>query len=387
MDHFRRLAASRRAVVAGLAVALALPFAQAAGAAPDAVRGAATAPGFTLSVVHEFPQALSETPKYLALSKDGNLYGATSAVGSSNGTVFRLSGGSSYTTIATFDYARDGGPFGAPFLGTGGSLYGMTFDGGSSGIGSIYKITPGGTIKTLLVFTGVNGMYPTALVQTRSGMLYGTTYYGGSHGYGNAYRLSPKGTFTNIVSCTLKTCLYPISLVVGADGNVYGISEGDKQGFNNNGRLFVITPRFHTEVNFNNTAADRPWNLERGRDASLYGLTQDFYTYRSHFFRFTPPDTLKFLGTYHFPGSGSFGPQIQAPDGNFYGTLMGDIHHPGWVYQLTPTGAFRIVATFDGKNGVGPDELALGADGALYGTTETGGSTGGGVIFKLTLPH
>ena len=387
MGHFRRLAAPRRRVVAGLAVALALPFAQTVSAAPGTPSGVAAAPGFTLSVVHEFPQALSETPKYLALSKDGNLYGATSAVGSSNGTVFRLSGGSAYTTVATFDYATQGGPYGAPFLGTGGSLYGMTFDGGPGGIGSIYKITPGGTIKTLLVFTGINGMYPTALVQTPDGTLYGTTYYGGSPGYGNAYKLSPGGTFTNIVSCTLKTCLYPISLVVGADGNVYGISEGDKQGFSNNGQLFAITPKFRTEVNFNNTTADRPWNLELGRDGSLYGLTQDFYTYRSHFFRFTPHGTLKFLGSYHFPGSGAFGPQIQAPDGNFYGTLRGDIHHPGWVYQLTPTGAFRIVATFNGTDGAGPDELALGANGALYGTTETGGSTGGGVIFKLTLPH
>ena len=85
MGHFRRLAASGRPVVAGLAVALALPFAQASSAAPGALRGVATAPGFTLSVVHKFPQALSETPKFLALSKDGNLYGATSAVGSSNG--------------------------------------------------------------------------------------------------------------------------------------------------------------------------------------------------------------------------------------------------------------------------------------------------------------
>jgi hypothetical protein len=80
-------------------------------------------------------------------------------------------------------------------------------------------------------------------------------------------------------------------------------------------------------------------------------------------------------------------PQVQAPDGNFYGTLSGDIHHPGWVYQLSPTGAFRIVATFNGKNGTQPDQLALGAGGALYGTTESGGTTGGGVPFKLTLPR
>jgi uncharacterized repeat protein (TIGR03803 family) len=338
-------------------------------------------------VVHQFPAALQTSPKFLALSKDGNLYGATSAVGSSNGTVFRLSGGSAYTTLATLDYARDGGPFGAPFLGAGGLLYGMTFDGGRTGIGSIYTVKPDGAVRTLLAFNGTDGMYPTALVQAPDGTLYGTTYYGGSHGDGNAYRLSPGGTFTNIVSCTLRSCLYPIALVIGADGNVYGISEGDKQGFHNNGQLFAITPEFRTEVNFNTTAADRPWDLELGQDGSLYGLTQDFYTYRSHFFRFTPPGTLKFLGSYHFPGSGAFGPQIQAPDGDFYGTLMGDIHHPGWVYQLTPAGAFRIVATFNGTDGALPDQLALGGDGALYGTTEAGGSTGGGVIFKLTLPH
>ncbi len=387
MGYFRKSITFRTSAVAGLAIVLALPSARSADAAPGAAGGDATAPGFTLSVVHQFPSGLQTTPKYLAPAKDGNLYGSTSAVGSSNGTVFRLSGGSAYATLATLDYARDGGPFGAPFLGTGGLLYGLTFDGGATGIGSIYTVKPGGAIRTVLAFNGTNGMYPTALVQAPDGTLYGTTYYGGSHGDGNAYRLSPGGTFTNIVSCTLHNCLYPIALVIGADGNVYGISEGDKQGFGNNGQLFAVTPKFRTEINFNATVANRPWNLELGHDGSLYGLTQDFYTYRSHFFRFTPPATLKFLGSYHFPGSGAFGPQIQAADGNFYGTLMGDIHHPGWVYQLTPAGAFHLVATFNGKDGAQPDELALGADGSLYGTTESGGATGGGVIFRLTLPR
>jgi uncharacterized repeat protein (TIGR03803 family) len=387
MGVLRRRILFRVSAVTGVAVAVALPLAQRADAVPGAVRSTDAAPGFTLSVVHEFPAALDQTPKFLALSKDGNIYGATSAVGSSNGTVFRLSRDSAYTTLATLNYARDGGPFGAPFLGTNGLLYGLTEDGGPTGIGSIYTVGPGRAVTTVLAFTGTNGEYPTGLVQTPDGTLYGTTYYGGSHGDGNAYRLSPDGTFTNIVSCTLHNCLYPIGLVIGADGNVYGISEGDKQGFGNNGQLFAITPRFRTEVNFNTTAADTPWDLELGHNGSLYGLTQDLYTYQSHFFRFTPPATLTFLGTYHFPGAGAFGPQIPAPNGDFYGTLRGDVDQPGWVYQLTPAGAFRIVATFNGKDGAGPDNLALGADGALYGTTETGGTTGGGVIFKLTLPR
>jgi hypothetical protein len=89
MGHFAKSVTLRTSTVAGLAIALAVPLTRSAGPLPRAGTGAA-APGFTLSVVHQFPSALNTTPKYLALSKDGNLYGATSAVGLSNGTVFRL---------------------------------------------------------------------------------------------------------------------------------------------------------------------------------------------------------------------------------------------------------------------------------------------------------
>jgi uncharacterized repeat protein (TIGR03803 family) len=370
------------------ALTVALSTAPPAGAARRAERGrAVAAPGFSLSVVHEFPAALAGTPKSLGLRRDGNFYGATSAIGTTNGTVFRFSRASVYTTIATLDYATQGGPSSAPILGQDGSLYGLTFDGGPGGIGSVYKITLGGTFTTLISFNGVTGMYPTSLVQGPHGDLYGTTYYGGSHGDGNAYRLTTSGKFTNLVSCKLHGCLYPVGLAIGRHGNVYGFSEGDKRGFGNSGQVFAITPKFRTEVNFNSTAADDPLNLELGGGYSLYGLTEDFYTGTQHFFRLTPPGKLKFLGTYHFPGAGAFGPQVRAGNGDFYGTLMGDVNHPGWIYQLTPSGAFRIVATFSLKNGVAPDELTLGADGALYGTTQDGGSMGGGVIFKLTLPR
>lgn len=45
------------------------------------------------------------------------------------------------------------------------------------------------------------------------------------------------------------------------------------------------------------------------------------------------------------------------------------------------------MATFNGTDDAGPDQLALGAGGVLHGTTESGGGTGGGVLFKLTRPH
>jgi hypothetical protein len=89
MGHFAKSVTLRTSTMAGLAIALALPFTRPADPLPRAGTDTA-APGFTLSVVHQFPAALQTTPKYLALSRDGNLYGATSAVGTSNSTVFRL---------------------------------------------------------------------------------------------------------------------------------------------------------------------------------------------------------------------------------------------------------------------------------------------------------
>jgi uncharacterized repeat protein (TIGR03803 family) len=239
MGLFRRPVLFRTSAMAGLAIALALPFTRPASAAPGDIHDITAAPGFTLSVVHQFPAALDQAPKYLAASKTGNLYGAISAVGLTGGTIFRLTPGSAYTTVTTFNYARDGGPFGAPFLGKHGVLYGLTFDGGPTGIGSIYTVNRRGTIKTLLAFNGTNGMYPRRWCKPRTA-----------------------------------PCMAP------------------------------------------RTTADR-------------------------------------TGTAMHTGSRRAGP----------------------------------VATFDGKDGMGPDELALGAHGTLYGTTESGGSTGGGVIFKLTLPH
>ncbi len=57
MGHFAKSRTLRTSAVAGLAIALASPFARSADALPGA-GGDATAPGFTLSVVHQFPVAL-----------------------------------------------------------------------------------------------------------------------------------------------------------------------------------------------------------------------------------------------------------------------------------------------------------------------------------------
>ena len=81
MGHFAK-STLRTSAVAGLAIALASPFARPADALPRAPPQVTRRPQGSPSRWYiNSPRALQTTPKYLALSKDGNLYGATSAVG------------------------------------------------------------------------------------------------------------------------------------------------------------------------------------------------------------------------------------------------------------------------------------------------------------------
>jgi uncharacterized repeat protein (TIGR03803 family) len=77
---------------------------------------------------------------------------------------------------------------------------------------------------------------------------------------------------------------------------------------------------------------------------------------------------------------------LQASDGNFYGTTHdGGTSGNGALFRFAPNGSFAILASFDGFNdGAHPAApLVQGTDGALYGTTTTGGWGGRGTVFRL----
>ena len=82
------------------------------------------------------------------------------------------------------------------------------------------------------------------------------------------------------------------------------------------------------------------------------------------------------------------------PDGNLYGTTgsggsTNNNPNPngnGLVFRITTNGVFTPLALFQGTNGSNPSApLAFGNDGNLYGTTEHGGSGGGGTVFRIVL--
>ena len=118
-------------------------------------------------------------------------------------------------------------------LGTDGNFYGTTSyggagscaDGNGTGCGTVFKITPRGTLTTLHSFNITDGSHPFAgLVQAVDGNLYGTTTSDGAYGYGTIFRISSSGTLTTIHNfCDTSGCSYdPGPLVQTTDGSFYG---------------------------------------------------------------------------------------------------------------------------------------------------------------------
>jgi uncharacterized repeat protein (TIGR03803 family) len=126
---------------------------------------------------------------------DGNFYGTTRRGGPSNeGTLFRMTPSGTVTILHTFTNLVDGAaPQGPLIQATDGNFYGTaTGDGsGPPGFGTIFRMAPSGTVTTLHAFTGHDGCYPSAsVIQATDGNLYGTTPFCGASGTGVVFRLS-----------------------------------------------------------------------------------------------------------------------------------------------------------------------------------------------------
>src|ERR1700690_696582 len=107
--------------------------------------------------------------------------------------------------------------------------------------------TPSGQVLTTLVsFDGSNGLEPLAsLIQGADGNFYGTTYGGGTNDEGTVFKITPAGSLTTLYSfCSQAGCVdgaVPIAgLVQGSDGNFYGTTAEGGENELDEGTVFKI---------------------------------------------------------------------------------------------------------------------------------------------------
>ena len=182
----------------------------------------------------------------LTMDAQGNLYGTTFEGGTNDvGTVFKLTPAGAETVLHSFcseSGCADGARPGSLVLDAQGNLYGGTSVGGTYGNGTVFELTPDGTLTVLYNFTGgVGGSGPGSLIIDLQGGFYGITGGGGAYGYGTVFELTPAG---------IETVLYnftggadgggPRGLIMDAQGNLYGTTgAGGAYGY---GTVFKLIP-------------------------------------------------------------------------------------------------------------------------------------------------
>jgi uncharacterized repeat protein (TIGR03803 family) len=127
---------------------------------------------------------------------DGNFYGTTGLGGEHYlGTAFKIDSAGNLTTLHSFSGSAGEGadPLGGLVQAGDGNFYGTTSLGGAHYLGTIFKITPAGSLTTLYSLSGSPGEGASsfsALVQGSDGNFYGTTPLGGAHYWGTVFKFS-----------------------------------------------------------------------------------------------------------------------------------------------------------------------------------------------------
>ncbi len=295
-------------------------------------------------------QCRDDRPEAGLVAPNGDLYGTGDGGGANgDGTVFKITPDGTLTTLHNFDGTDGSNPFGGLVQALNGDLYGITYGGGANGQGTVFKITPEGTLTTLYSFCSqggslcTDGSSPNGVIQATNGDFYGTAFSGGTNGQGTVFKITPSGTLTTLYSfCSQSGCTdgeQPNWGVIQAtNGDFYGTtSAGGANGYG--GTVFKITPSgtLTTLYSFCSQSgctdgANPSAGLIQGTDGNFYGTT---YSYGANgnggtIFKITPSGTLTTLysfcsqgGSLCTDGKGPSADLVQDTDGTFYGTTMG----------------------------------------------------------------
>ena len=375
---------------------------------------AATASAQSFRVVYSFAGVPQDFSGRL-LFQSNSVYGLVAGL-YANGGIFKVdTNGGGYSVIksftapvfdgaAAYTNAEGATPL-AGLISDGSTLFGTTSQGGTNGKGTIFALKPDGSGFTVLKhFTGLDGKSPYAELLLTGKTLFGTTATGGIADKGTIFRINTDGgDFTVLKSLSPSEGILPLRGLVLSGDTLYGAAY--QGGGSNYGTLFSLKTNgsvFKILKDFSGVDGAQPHATLVLSGNALFGTTDGAgiqsnslafrinadgtgYTVIKRFAPIDPLSGTNNEGAYLLEGFALAGNTL-------YGTAqVGGLAGNGVIFKLGTDGAgFTVLkqfpaadALFRNSDGAMPlAELSL-AGGALYGTTQYGGSSGYGTIFTV----
>lgn len=328
------------------------------------------------------------------------LYGMTHNGGSSNnGTIYKINtDGSGFGLLHSFNGGTADGyqPHGS-LIQIGSTLYGMTYGGGASGYGIVFKINTDGTdFEILHSFTGSDGKYPNRSLVQSGDAFYGMTSNGGSSDLGAIFKIDADGSnfqmLHNFAGSSVDGA-FPTDSLINDGSALYGMTRDG--GSSNIGCVFKMNfdgSGFQLLHSFNGSDGSGPHGSLAQCGSTLYGMaTMGGSSSLGTIFRINTGGS-NFDVLHNFSGASADGSwPIAAPalsERLIFGiTYDGGSSNRGIIFQINNDGSdFQILHSFSGGVTDGSYPRSLVVSGlTLYGVTSDGGNNNKGVIFAYDL--
>jgi len=267
------------------------------------------------------------------------------------------------------------------------------------------------TFTTVVNLNGTDGEYASALAQATDGNYYGAVSVGGTNNGGAIFQFTAGGNLTDTYSfCSLPNCADgydpTAAPILGSDGILYGTTSAggvaNGGGASQAGTVFKMTlgGKLANLYSFCPKSGcfdgSGPVGLVQASNSNFYGATASGGKFgEGTLFELTSTGGFKLMYTFCSrencaDGSLPRSAPMQASNGNFYGTTqLGGSHNDGVVYEITPTGSYKVLYNFCAQVNCSDGQYPMSAvvqdsAGNLFGTAFYGGAYGDGVVYEIT---
>ena len=359
-----------------------------------------------LTLLHSFSGGgVDGANPYAAMISSGSvLYGMTLVGGTAGGgTIFKINkNGTGYAVLHSFTGGAADGmlPYGS-LISMGSTLYGMTLDGGTSDMGTIFKINKDGTkFAVIHSFTGTaaDGADPYGSLTKKGAYFYGMTFHGGANDKGCIFRIKNNGTGFAILHsfADLAEGCGPHDSLIAQGSLLYGMTQiggSAKMGtifkVGTNGAGFAV---LHTFTG-GNADGGRPFGSLVRKGTDLFGMTRYggaadvgvIFKIKTNGTGFT---LLRAFADTTADGSRPAGNLIVSGKTLYGMTRTGGAAARGVIFQIGIDGlGFEIMHSFAGApdGGNGPYGTLLKLANTLVGMSWYGGTNDFGAVFSIPL--